>query len=169
MRALISWRPRPTRCSPILNYWHGRPRRRAVPPMTAMIGNRCFFRIMMARIEPFLGQDRICFLSHYPLSMAALAARDPNDPRVALRAEIYASGMELANGFVELTDATEQRQRLLADQNRRATLYGTLTPIDEDFLASLEYGMKPAMGMALGFDRLVMLCCEVEDINLVTY
>ncbi|MCX8506880.1 MAG: EF-P lysine aminoacylase EpmA [Alphaproteobacteria bacterium] len=128
-----------------------------------------FFRIMMARIEPFLGQDRICFLSHYPLPLAALAARDPADPRVALRAEIYASGMELANGFVELTDATEQRQRLLADQSRRAALYGTLTPIDEDFLAALDYGMKPAMGMALGFDRLVMLCCGAEDIGQISY
>ena len=128
-----------------------------------------FFRIMMARIEPFLGQGRICFLSHYPITMAALAARDPADPRLSLRAEIYASGMELANGFVELTDAAEQRARMRHDQQTRRDIYGIDSPIDEDFLASLEYGLPPSVGMALGFDRLVMLCCGAADIAEVVY
>lgn len=140
-----------------------------IPPHAGDDWESLFFRIMMARIEPHLGQERICFLSHYPLSMAALAARDPADPRLALRAEIYAAGVELANGFVELSDAAEQSRRLRSDQARRREIYGLDAPIDEAFLAALAQGMPESVGMAMGFDRLVMLCCGVDDMGKVVY
>ncbi|GAB6967608.1 EF-P lysine aminoacylase EpmA [Komagataeibacter kakiaceti JCM 25156] len=119
-----------------------------------------FFRLMMARIEPHIGRMRPTFLTHWPASQAALARRDPADPRVALRFELYAGGIELANAFEELTDSAEQRQRFVADRARRAALYphesGLDWPLDEDFLAALD-SLPPCAGIALGFDRLVML------------
>ncbi|MCE2565630.1 EF-P lysine aminoacylase EpmA [Komagataeibacter sp. FNDCF1] len=119
-----------------------------------------FFRLMMARVEPHIGRTCPTFLTHWPASQAALARRDPADPRVALRFELYAGGIELANAFEELTDSTEQRQRFIADRARRQASYpheaGLDWPMDEAFLAALD-GLPPCAGIALGFDRLVML------------
>jgi lysyl-tRNA synthetase class 2 len=129
-----------------------------------------FFRLLLGRIEPHLGRARPSFLTHWPAAQAALARRDPADPRVAERFELFVCGIELANAFVELTDATEQRARFLADRARRAALYGSAEwPLDEDFLAALAHGMPPAAGIALGLDRLAMIAAGASDINDVLW
>ncbi|HTR16841.1 MAG TPA: EF-P lysine aminoacylase EpmA [Acetobacteraceae bacterium] len=128
-----------------------------------------FFRLLLERVEPALGRERPSFLTHWPAAQAALARRDPADPRVALRFELFACGMELANAFEELTDAAEQRARFLDDRARRAALYGPDWPLDEDFLAALAAGMPPASGIALGFDRLTMLASGADRIDQVLW
>jgi lysyl-tRNA synthetase class 2 len=114
-----------------------------------------FTRLLTERIEPALGPGPV-ILDAYPAPEAALARRKPRDPRLAERFELFACGIELANAFGELTDATEQRARFEADMDLREALYGDRIPLDEDFLAALPH-MPPAAGCALGFDRLVML------------
>jgi lysyl-tRNA synthetase class 2 len=123
-----------------------------------------FFRLLLERIEPHLGLARPTFLTHWPLAQAALARPDPADPRVAERFELYVCNMELANAFVELTDAAGLRARFQADRARRHALYGPDWPMDEDFLAALAHGMPDAAGIALGFDRLAMLACGTARI-----
>lgn len=125
-----------------------------------------FSKVLVERIEPRLGMERATILCEYPVSEAALARVAPHDPRVAERFELYACGVELANGFGELTDAAEQRRRFEAEMDEKARVYGERYPIDEDFLAALPH-MPDAAGCALGFDRLVMLACgarRVEDV-----
>jgi elongation factor P--(R)-beta-lysine ligase len=125
-----------------------------------------FSRVLTALIEPHLGIGRATILCEYPLSEAALARPKPSDPRFAERFELYACGVELANAFGELTDPVEQRRRFLAAMDEKQTLYGERYPIDEDFLAALP--LVPATsGIALGFDRLVMLATganHIEDV-----
>ena len=128
-----------------------------------------FFRIMFESIEPRLGMGRPTILCDYPIAMAALARAKPGDPRVAERFELYACGVELANGFSELTDAALQRARLRADMDHKERLYGVRWPIDEDFLAALEHGLPACAGVALGFDRLVMLATGAERIEDVLW
>ena len=128
-----------------------------------------FFRIFLERIEPVLGRGAATILYDYPLAMAALSRCSPSDPRLAERFEVYACGLELANAFGELTDAAEQRRRFVADQAKKRALYGETYPIDEDFLAALEHGLPPCAGIALGFDRLVMLATGAEDIEEVLW
>jgi lysyl-tRNA synthetase class 2 len=129
-----------------------------------------FFRLLLGRIEPTLGQAHPTFLTHWPAAQAALARRDPTDPRVAERFELFVCGMELANAFVELTDATEQRARFMADRARRHALYGAADwPLDEDFLAAMEHGMPPAAGIALGFDRLAMIASGADRLDQVQW
>ncbi|HYG85630.1 MAG TPA: EF-P lysine aminoacylase EpmA [Azospirillum sp.] len=123
-----------------------------------------FFRVMFDRIEPHLGAGVPCVLTDYPVCMAALSRPKPEDPRLAERFELYACGLELANAFGELTDAAAQRARFEADMDLKERLYGERLPVDEDFLAALEHGMPESSGIALGFDRLVMLCSGAEDI-----
>jgi lysyl-tRNA synthetase class 2 len=124
-------------------------------------------RILAERIEPYLGAGRPTFLMEYPVEMAALARVSPSDARVAERVELYIAGVEIANGFGELTDAAEQRRRFIADMDLKERLYGARYPIDEEFLAALEHGIPDSAGMALGFDRLVMLLAgagHIEDV-----
>jgi elongation factor P--(R)-beta-lysine ligase len=129
-----------------------------------------FFRLLLERVEPRLGQERPTFLTHWPAAQAALARRDPADPRVAERFELFVCGMELANAFVELTDAAEQRARFIDDRARRQALYGdTCWPLDEDFLAALALGMPEAAGIALGFDRLAMIAGGASSIDQVLW
>jgi elongation factor P--(R)-beta-lysine ligase len=128
-----------------------------------------FFRIFLERIEPSLGLGAPAILYDYPASMAALSRRHPDDLRLAERFEVYVCGLELANAFGELTDPAEQRARFLADQARKQALYGEVYPIDEDFLAALEHGLPPCAGIALGFDRLVMLATGADDIKDVLW
>jgi lysyl-tRNA synthetase class 2 len=126
-----------------------------------------FFRIFLDRIEPELGRGRPTVLVEYPISMAALSRPKPGDPRVAERFEVYVCGLELANAFGELTDPAEQRRRFAADQELKQRLHGERYPADEDFLAALEHGLPDSAGIALGFDRLVMLATgagHIEDV-----
>jgi elongation factor P--(R)-beta-lysine ligase len=127
-----------------------------------------FSRVLVERIEPQLGRERLTLLYEYPAVQSALARPSPADPRVAERFELYACGVELANGFGELTDAAEQRRRLEAEMDEKARLYGERYPIDEDFLAALAQ-MPPASGVALGFDRLVMLATGATRVEQVLW
>jgi len=128
-----------------------------------------FFRLLLERVEPHLGQAHPTFLTHWPAAQAALARRDPADPRVALRFELFVCGIELANAFEELTDASEQQARFIDDRARRHALYGPDWPLDEDFLTALRHGMPPAAGIALGFDRLAMLAAGADRIGQVLW
>lgn len=130
-----------------------------------------FFRLLLERVEPRMGRGRASFLTHWPSPQAALARRDPADPRAALRFELFAGGLELANAFDELTDPAEQRARFIADAAERRRLHGQGEGegwgVDEDFLAALEHGMPAGSGIALGFDRLAMLASgarRIEDV-----
>lgn len=128
-----------------------------------------FFRIMMEKIEPYLGKARPTFLCDYPVSMAALARPKASDPRLAERFELYVAGYEIANAFYELTDVDEQLRRFEADMDLKEKLYGERHPIDMDFIDALRYGLPPAAGIALGVDRLVMLCAGTENIDDVLW
>jgi lysyl-tRNA synthetase class 2 len=127
-----------------------------------------FSRVMAERIEPQLGNGRATILYEYPIPQAALARPRTRDPRVAERFELYVCGVELANAFGELTDAEEQRRRFSAAMAEKERIYGEQYPIDEDFLAALNE-MPPASGIALGFDRLVMLATGATRIEQVLW
>ena len=127
-----------------------------------------FSRVLSARVEPHLGLGQMTMLDRYPAAEAALARRCPDDARVAERFEVYACGVELANGFGELTDAGEQRRRFVAEMDEKSRVYGERYPLDEDFLAALEI-MPAASGIALGFDRLVMLATGAARIDDVMW
>ena len=127
-----------------------------------------FSKIMSAVVEPRLGLGRATILTRYPASEAALARLCPDDPRFAERFELYACGVELANAFGELRDAAEQRRRFERAEAERLRLYGLRYPLDEDFLAALDV-MPAASGIALGFDRLVMLATGVPRIEHVLW
>jgi elongation factor P--(R)-beta-lysine ligase len=128
-----------------------------------------YFRIFLERIEPNLGSPAPTILYDYPLALAALSRPKPDDPRLAERFELYVCGLELANAFGELTDPAEQRRRFASDQARKQALYGETYPVDEDFLAALEHGLPECAGIALGFDRLVMLATGAEHIEEVLW
>jgi lysyl-tRNA synthetase class 2 len=125
-------------------------------------------KALVARVEPHLGRGRATILDRYPAAEAALARRAPEDPRLAERFELYACGVELANGFGELTDPAEQRRRFEAEMAEKARVYGETYPLDEDFLAALAI-MPQASGIALGFDRLVMLAVGAPRIELAQW
>lgn len=127
-----------------------------------------FSKILVARVEPKLGIGAPTILYEYPRCEAALARACAHDPRVAERFELYACGVELANGFGELTDAKEQRARFTREMDERARVYGERYPLDEDFLAALEE-MPEASGVALGFDRLVMLAVGARRVDDVLW
>jgi lysyl-tRNA synthetase class 2 len=126
------------------------------------------FSTAIVQIEPHLGAPALTLLYEYPISEAALARRCAHDPRLAERFEMYACGVELANGFGELADPAEQRARLIAAMDEKENRYGVRWPIDEDFLAALAH-MPPASGVALGFDRLVMLATGARHIRDVLW
>lgn len=125
-------------------------------------------RVLVTHVEPHLGHGRATILDRYPAPEAALARRAGDDPRVAERFELYACGVELANGFGELTDPAEQRRRFAAEMDEKARVYGEAYPLDEDFLSALAH-MPPASGIALGFDRLVMLATGAPRIDDVMW
>jgi lysyl-tRNA synthetase class 2 len=127
-----------------------------------------FSRVLVERIEPNLGIGKPTILDRYPAVEAALARRTVDDPRVAERFELYVCGVELANAFGELTDAAEQRRRFELEMAEKARVHGERYPIDEDFLAALA-AMPPASGIALGFDRLVMLATGAARIDQVIW
>jgi lysyl-tRNA synthetase class 2 len=127
-----------------------------------------FSRVLVERIEPNLGKGQPTILYEYPVAEAALARPTAHDPRVAERFELYVCGVELANAFGELTDAAEQRRRFVAEMDEKQRVHGERYPIDEDFLAALGQ-MPQASGIALGFDRLVMLAAGATDIEQVIW
>jgi lysyl-tRNA synthetase class 2 len=127
-----------------------------------------FSKILVEHVEPRLGQGRLTLLYEYPAPEAALARLKLSDPRVAERFEVYACGVELANGFGELNDADEQRRRFLIAMDEKARRYGERYPIDEEFLAAVAK-MPEASGVALGFDRLVMLASGAARIDQVVW
>jgi lysyl-tRNA synthetase class 2 len=126
-----------------------------------------FSRVLVERIEPRLGVGRPVLLDRYPLPEAAWA-QPADDARLAQRFELYACGVELANGFGELTDAGEQRRRFEEAMAERQRRYGERHPIDDDFLAALS-DMPQACGIAMGFDRLVMLATGASRIEQVLW
>jgi lysyl-tRNA synthetase class 2 len=127
-----------------------------------------FSKVLVEHIEPHLGQGQLTVLFEYPAPEAALARVKSSDPRVAERFEIYACGVELANGFGELTDADEQRRRFMAAMDEKHRRYGERYPLDEDFLAAVAQ-MPQASGVALGFDRLAMLASGATKIDQVVW
>ncbi len=125
----------------------------------------CWRLLRMIGSGAFCARIPALVLCDYPASQASLARRRPDDEAVAERFEVYVAGVELCNGFGELTDPKEQRARLLRDQRERAARRLPVYPIDERFLAALERGLPPSGGNALGVDRLVALACGTTDIG----
>jgi lysyl-tRNA synthetase class 2 len=125
-----------------------------------------FFAAFLARVEPAIAElERPLILEDWPAPLAALAQRRPDDPRTALRFEAYVGGLELANAFGELTDPVEQRARFEDDQRVRRERGRAVYPLDERLLAALVEGLPPSAGIALGFDRLVMLATGAAQID----
>jgi elongation factor P--(R)-beta-lysine ligase len=127
-----------------------------------------FSKVLVEHVEPNLGQGRLTVLFEYPVPEAALARPKRSDPRVAERFEIYACGVELANGFGELTDPREQRRRFSLAMDEKQRRYGERYPLDEDFLLAMAQ-MPEASGIALGFDRLVMLASGAVRLDQVVW
>ena len=127
-----------------------------------------FSRVLVEKIEPNLGFGRVTILDEYPVSEAALARPSARDHRVAERFELYACGVELANAFGELTNAEEQRRRFEIEMAEKQRVYGETYPLDEEFLEALAV-MPDASGIALGFDRLVMLATGASRIEQVLW
>jgi lysyl-tRNA synthetase class 2 len=127
-----------------------------------------FSKVLVEHVEPHLGQGRLTVLFEYPSPEAALARTKAGDARVAERFEVYACGVELANGFGELTDAAEQRRRFGEAMDEKQRRYGQRYPLDEEFLTAVG-AMPEASGVALGFDRLVMLASGAPRIDQVVW
>ena len=121
--------------------------------------------LMGAVISPGLGKDQPCFVYDFPEDQAALARIRPGNPPVAERFELFYRGMELANGFHELCDAGEQRQRFARDNQVRQELGLPTVPADENMLQALEHGLPDCAGVAIGFDRLVMLAAGAKQLS----
>ncbi|HEC85355.1 MAG TPA: hypothetical protein ENI48_08995, partial [Thioploca sp.] len=127
----------------------------------------CLQLILSHHIEPLLGQTCPTVIMDFPASQAALARKRVDNPQLAERFEVYVQGIELANGFYELTDPVEQRQRFEQDLANRKALNLATYPLDERFLAALESGLPDCAGVALGLDRLLMLIAGASHINEV--
>jgi len=121
--------------------------------------------LLGTRVAPNFAGERLTVLRHFPVSQAALARACPADGRVADRFEVFHGAVELANGFVELRDANEQRQRMHADLARRRASARRPVPLDEPLLAALESGLPECAGVAVGFERLLMLATGAADIR----
>lgn len=151
---------------------HAAAARAGLPPRADESWEDLFFRLLLERVEPAIGRGRATFLTHWPAPQAALARRDPADPRAALRFELFAAGIELANAFDELTDPAEQRLRFEEANAERRRITGEQGwDVDGDFIAALEAGLPPTAGIALGFDRLAMLAAgapRIEDVLWLT-
>jgi|JFJP01.1.fsa_nt_gi elongation factor P--(R)-beta-lysine ligase len=127
----------------------------------------CLQLILSQEVEPYLAQIHPLAIINFPASQAALACKHPENPLLAERFEVYVQGVELANGFQELTDPVEQEQRFEADLVKRHALKLGVYPLDEQFLAALHAGMPPTSGVAIGLDRLVMLLTKAKHIREV--
>lgn len=127
-----------------------------------------FFELMVTELEPELADMGAVFLTEWPAPLAVLARKKPDDGRVAERFELFVGGLELANGFAELTDPVEQRERFERDLEERQQLDLPALPMPEGFLQALEYGLPPSTGVALGVDRLLMAAVGAAKIREVT-
>jgi lysyl-tRNA synthetase class 2 len=137
-----------------------------IPVADGTAWDDAFFAAFLERVDPALARlDHAVFLDDWPAPLAALARRKDGDPKTALRFEAYVGGIELANAFDELTDADEQRARFADDQRIRAERGKPVYPLDDKLLAALAEGLPPSAGIALGFDRLVMLATGAEQIS----
>ncbi|MFH0927867.1 MAG: amino acid--tRNA ligase-related protein, partial [bacterium] len=143
-----------------------RARELGIEPQDGDSFDDIFFRIFISKIELNLGVPVPTVLYDYPVSMASLARKKPSDPRVAERVEIYIGGLELANGFGELTDPEEQRERFIKEGEERRCLGKTVFPIDEELLFELKH-IGTAAGIALGVDRLAMVLTGAGSIEEV--
>ena len=123
--------------------------------------------VVGAQVGPALGASTLTFVHRYPASQAALAQLDAQDPRLALRFELYHRGMELANGYHELANVTEQRARFTADQQARQARGLPTHALDENLLAAMDTGLPDCAGVALGFDRVLMLALDAASIDEV--
>ena len=121
--------------------------------------------LLATRVAPGFAAGRTTVLRHFPAGQAALARTCPADDRLADRFEVFYGGMELANGFVELRDPAEQRRRMLADLAKRSATAREAPPVDEPLLAALESGLPECAGVAVGFERLLMIACGADDIR----
>lgn len=121
--------------------------------------------ILSHHIEPKLGLLAPVFIYDYPSSQSALARLQPGDPTTAARFEVYMNGIELANGFHELTDASEQRERFRSDARKREQIGKPTPATDHNFLAALDHGLPDCAGVALGIDRLLMILLELDDVR----
>ena len=143
-------------------------RQRLDPQLAARCGrDELLDWLMGSVVGPGLGLDRLCFVHRYPASQAALARLDPQDARVALRFELYCRGVELANGFEELCDPATQRQRFELDCSQRLSAGLAAPSLDEALLSALEAGLPAVSGVALGFERLLMLRLGASHIEQV--
>ena len=141
-----------------------------LPPRPGESWEDLFFRLVLERIEPAIGRGRATFLTHWPAPQAALARRDPADPRAALRFELFVAGLELANAFDELTDPAEQRARFHeANEEPRRITGERGGEIKGAFTAARPQGLPPTAGIALGFDRLAMLAAGARSIDDVLW
>ena len=126
-----------------------------------------FFRIFLEKIEPKLGRTKPLFVMDYPAQMGMMAKRKESDPDWVERVELYIGGLELANGYSELTDPDEQQARFKEEQKLKKAEGQTDYPIDHELLSALRMGISPSAGMALGVDRLVMLMTDQTNIQNV--
>lgn len=157
----------------LMDHFEGTRLRQAAQALGVHVGEAStfddvFFHLFLERVEPHLGAQRPTFLTEYPASMASLSRLKPDDPRVAERVELYVRGVELANGFSELTDASEQRRRLLLEQEQRRAAGRPVFQLDEAFLEAVGQ-LPPCAGIAIGLDRVLMLllgCAEISDVLL---
>jgi lysyl-tRNA synthetase class 2 len=124
-----------------------------------------FFEMIVTCVDPYLEKQPPTFVTHWPSQVAVLARRSDSDPRVALRFELYVEGLELCNGFEELTDPTEQRRRFEEDRDFRRQHGLPDAPMPENFLKALEWGLPPSAGVAIGLDRVLMLRTKTKEIS----
>jgi lysyl-tRNA synthetase class 2 len=118
-------------------------------------------------VEPKIGKERPCFVINFPASQAALAKISPSNALVAERFELYFKGIELGNGFHELTDGSEQLRRFEQDNAKRQNMGLSSIPIDQNFIAAINFGLPPCSGVAIGIDRLLMLALSCSKIDQV--
>ncbi len=142
-------------------------RKRLFDPSAATSWSDLFAELQVVVLDPFLAAKRAIFVTHWPTPVAVLARRDPEDPRQSERFELYVGGLELANGFGELTDHTEQRERFESDDQERVASRLPRLPLPDAFLEGLRDGMPPSAGVALGVDRLLMLQTGARNIGEV--
>jgi len=138
-----------------------------ISEVTQLDRDTCLQLIMSHQIESQLGLTRPLILTHFPASQAALARKCPDQPQWAERFEVYIKGLELANGFYELTDPLEQRQRFEQDLVKRQQLHLPAISLDERLLAALHAGLPPCAGVAIGVDRLLMITTNASHIHQV--